>query len=83
MWMAVRCVGFSAHWKGDDFACIGFAGLPGLWRNRYEKGNDGLVDARAAELAEDPFDGAVYAFRGRRAALIKLIWHDGESGSAC
>src|SRR4051812_30434124 len=23
-----------------------------------------------------PFDGAVYAFRGRRAALIKLLWHD-------
>jgi transposase len=28
-------------------------------------------------LAENPFDGAVYAFRGRRADLIKLIWHDG------
>ena len=28
-------------------------------------------------LAEDPFDGAVFAFRGRRAGLIKLIWHDG------
>src|ERR1700678_3475376 len=54
MWMAVRCVGFSAHWKGDDFACIGFAGLPGLWRNRYEKGNGGLVDARAAEFGRGP-----------------------------
>ena len=28
-------------------------------------------------LAEDPFSGAVYAFRGRRAGLIKLLWHDG------
>lgn len=28
-------------------------------------------------LTEDPFDGAVFAFRGRRAGLIKLIWHDG------
>ena len=28
-------------------------------------------------LAEDPFGGAVFAFRGRRAGLIKLIWHDG------
>ena len=27
--------------------------------------------------ARNPFDGAVYAFRGRRAGLIKLIWHDG------
>ncbi len=28
-------------------------------------------------LSADPFDGAVFAFRGRRAGLIKLIWHDG------
>jgi transposase len=28
-------------------------------------------------LRENPFDGAVYAFRGRRAGLLKLIWHDG------
>jgi len=28
-------------------------------------------------LGADPFDGAVFAFRGRRAGLIKLIWHDG------
>src|ERR1700709_1107333 len=28
-------------------------------------------------LAADPFDGAVFAFRGRRAGLIKLLWHDG------
>ena len=28
-------------------------------------------------LAEDPFSGAVFAFRGRRAGLIKLLWHDG------
>ena len=25
----------------------------------------------------DPFDGTLYAFRGRRAGLIKLLWHDG------
>jgi transposase len=28
-------------------------------------------------LSADPFDGAVYAFRGRRAGLLKLLWHDG------
>ncbi len=31
-------------------------------------------------LAADPFDGAVFAFRGRRAGLIKLIC---TTGSAC
>jgi transposase len=28
-------------------------------------------------LAQNPFDGAVFAFRGRSAGLIKLLWHDG------
>ena len=41
------------------------------------KGMVGLAMLVQQTLAEDPFDGAVYAFRGRRAGLIKLIWHDG------
>jgi len=28
-------------------------------------------------LQDDPFDGSVFAFRGRHAGLIDLIWHDG------
>src|SRR6201993_2302750 len=28
-------------------------------------------------LGHDPFSGAVYAFRGRRGGLIKVLWHDG------
>jgi len=29
-------------------------------------------------LAQNPFEeGTVYAFRGRRSNLLKLIWHDG------
>ena len=41
------------------------------------KGMVGLAMLVQQTLAEDPFGGAVYAFRGRRAGLIKLIWHDG------
>ena len=41
------------------------------------KGMVGLAMLVQQNLAEDPFDGAVFAFRGRRAGLIKLIWHDG------
>ena len=41
------------------------------------KGMIGLAMLVQQSLAENPFDGAVYAFRGRRAGLIKLIWHDG------
>ena len=41
------------------------------------KGMVGLAMLVQQALAEDPLGGAVFAFRGRRAGLIKLIWHDG------
>ena len=41
------------------------------------KGMSGLAMLVQQGLSEDPLSGAVYAFRGRRAGLIKLIWHDG------
>src|SRR3978361_813074 len=41
------------------------------------KGMTGLAMLVKPGLAADPFDGAVFAFRGRRAGLIKLLWHDG------
>jgi transposase len=28
-------------------------------------------------LGDDPFSGALHAFRGRRAGSIKPLWHDG------
>ena len=28
-------------------------------------------------LAQNPYDGSLYAFRGRRGNLVKLLWHDG------
>ena len=41
------------------------------------KGMTGLAMLVQQSLSENPFDGSVYAFRGRRSGLIKLIWHDG------
>src|SRR5487761_2771273 len=41
------------------------------------KGMMGLAMIVQQSLTEDPFGGAIFAFRGRRAGLIKLIWHDG------
>jgi transposase len=41
------------------------------------KGMTGLAMLVQQGLAADPFDGAVFVFRGRRAGLIKLLWHDG------
>ena len=46
------------------------------------KGMVGLAMLVQQHLAEDPFSGALYAFRGRRAGLIKLIWHD-DIGLSC
>ena len=39
------------------------------------KGSVGLAMLLVQQsLSEDPFDGSLYAFRGRRSGLIKLIW---------
>ena len=41
------------------------------------KGMQGLAMLVQQVLTEDPFNGTLYAFRGRRGNLLKLIWHDG------
>ncbi len=41
------------------------------------KGMAGLAMLVQEGLSDNPFSGALYAFRGRRAGLIKLLWHDG------
>jgi transposase len=41
------------------------------------KGMVGLAILVQQGLGADPFDGALYAFRGGGAGLIKLLWHDG------
>ena len=46
------------------------------------KGAVGLAMLAQQSLLKNPLDDSVYAFRGRRSGLIKLIWHDGM-GSAC
>ena len=42
------------------------------------KGFDGLAALVQQHLKRDPFGGAVYAFRGRRGDLVKLLWWDGQ-----
>ena len=41
------------------------------------RGLAGLAIQVQQVLSRDPFGGAVFAFRGRRSGLIKLLWHDG------
>jgi transposase len=41
------------------------------------KGMVGLAMLVQQQLAHDPYGGTLFAFRGRRADLVKLLWHDG------
>lgn len=41
------------------------------------KGMAGLAIQVQQTLELKPFDGSVFAFRGKRAGLIKVLWHDG------
>ena len=42
------------------------------------KGLDGLAVLAQQVLAENPHSGALFAFRGKRGDLIKLLWYDGQ-----
>lgn len=42
------------------------------------KGFNGLSALAEKALAEDPFSGHLFVFRGRRGDLIKIIWFDGQ-----
>ena len=41
-------------------------------------GIDSLAAKVQVALTEDPFSGHVFAFRGRRGDLVKLLWFDGD-----
>lgn len=42
------------------------------------KGFDGLGALVQTTLARNPFCGHVFAFRGRRGDILKLLWFDGQ-----
>ena len=42
------------------------------------KGMDGLAALAQTTLAQNPFSGHVFVFRGRRGDLLKLVWFDGD-----
>ncbi|MDO8252828.1 MAG: IS66 family insertion sequence element accessory protein TnpB [Rhodoferax sp.] len=42
------------------------------------RGFDGLAALVQSALAQDPFSGHVFVFRGRRGDIIKLLWWDGQ-----
>jgi transposase len=42
------------------------------------KGMDGLAALVQTTLAENPFSGHVFVFRGKRGDLVKLLWWSGD-----
>lgn len=42
------------------------------------KGMDGLAALVQTTLAENPFCGHVFVFRGKRGDLVKLLWWSGD-----
>jgi transposase len=43
----------------------------------FRKGADGLAALVRESMAADPFNGAIYVFRAKRADRIKLVFWDG------
>lgn len=42
------------------------------------RGFDGLAALVQSTLAANPFSGHVFVFRGRRGAILKVLWFDGQ-----
>ncbi len=49
----------------------------------FRKGIDGLARLARDVLAKDPFSGAAFIFRNRRATAIKLLIYDGQGFWLC
>jgi transposase len=49
----------------------------------FRKGIDGLTGVVRAALEDDPFSGAVFVFRNRRATGLKVLVYDGQGFWLC
>lgn len=49
----------------------------------FRKGIDGLARLCLQQLQEDPFQGALFVFRNRRATAIKILTYDGQGFWMC
>src|SRR5690606_7546784 len=49
----------------------------------FRKGIDGLAAVVKGLLEDDPFSGAVFVFRNRRATAIKVLVYDGQGFWLC
>ena len=49
----------------------------------FRKGIDGLARLCREQLRQDPFKGALFVFRNRRATAIKVLTYDGQGFWMC
>jgi len=49
----------------------------------FRRGIDGLARMARQELRSDPFSGAVFVFRNRRATAVKILVYDGQGFWLC
>ena len=61
---------------------LGGMGTTTIWlacgATDMRKGFDGLAVLVQQVLAQSPHSGALFAFRGKRGDLVKLLWYDGQ-----
>ena len=61
---------------------IGLPGSARVWLaagvTDLRKGFDGLAAIVKATLAEDPYSGHLFVFRGRKGDRLKVLWYDGD-----
>jgi len=61
---------------------IGLAAETRVWlasgATDMRRGFDGLAALAQTALAQAPFSGHVFVFRGRRGDIVKLLWYDGQ-----
>jgi transposase len=46
-------------------------------------GFNGLAAKVETALADDPFSGHVFIFRGRRGNVVKVLWSTGQRATVC
>jgi transposase len=72
----------SEPWRHQAVSALAPPPLARVWLacgyTDMRKGIDGLAVLAQQLLREDPFGGALFAFRGRRGGLVKILWFDGQ-----
>jgi transposase len=82
--MRPACAPCCVRWPAphDRPAVIGLPSGTRVWivagHTDMRKGFDGLAALVQTALAENPFKGHVFVFRGRRGDIIKVLWFDGQ-----